>query len=371
MPPGWKPDAFMLRSPVVAVPASGPRHAGLGGGMAHILLTGGAGYIGSHTYVALREAGHVVTILDDFSNADAGVIDRLGRLTGGAVDVVRGSVLDPAALADAFGRGLDGIVHFAAKKAVGESVARPLDYFETNIGGLVALCQAARAAGVWRIVFSSTATVYGEPDAFPIPETAPLSYTSPYAFTKLTCERVLAQAAAADPFAVGVLRYFNPVGAHPSGLIGEDPRGVPDNLMPFIAKVAMGEMARLRVFGDDYDTPDGTALRDYIHVMDLARAHVLSVEALLDGLAHVVNIGTGVPTSVLAMHAAYERACSKALPYEVVARRAGDVPRLDADPRLARAVLGFEAALGLDAMCADSWRWVRAQASGWRLNDAR
>ena len=342
--------------------------------MAHVLLTGGAGYIGSHTYVALRAAGHGVTILDDFSNADPGVVDRLARLTGGPVDVVRGSVLDPGALADAFGRGVDGrgvdgIVHFAAKKAVGESVARPLDYFETNIGGLVALLQAARAAGCWRIVFSSTATVYGEPDAFPIPEEAPLDYTSPYAFTKLTCERILAQAAAADPFAVGVLRYFNPVGAHPSGLIGEDPRGVPDNLMPFIAKVAMGEMDRLRVFGDDYDTPDGTALRDYIHVLDLARAHVLSIEALLAGRPHLVNIGTGVPTSVMQMHGAYERACGKPLPYEVAPRRAGDVPRLDADPRRAAAVLGFEAELGLDAMCADSWRWVRAQASGWRLND--
>ena len=339
--------------------------------MAHILLTGGAGYIGSHTYVALREAGHDVTILDDFSNADRGVIDRLVRLTGGPVDVVEGSVLDAGALAEAFGRGLDGIVHFAARKAVGESVARPLDYVETNVAGLVALARAARDAGVWRIVFSSTATVYGEPDAFPIPETAPLGYTSPYAFTKLTCERILEQAAAADPFVVGVLRYFNPVGAHPSGLIGEDPRGVPDNLMPYIAKVAMGEMAALRVFGDDYDTPDGTGLRDYIHVVDLARAHVASIEALLAGRAHVVNVGTGVPTSVLQMHAAYERACGKAIPYEVLPRRPGDVPRLDADPRLAAEVLGFEATLDLDAMCRDSWRWVRAQASGWRLNDTR
>ena len=338
--------------------------------MAHVLLTGGAGYIGSHTYVALREAGHAVTILDDFSNADPGVVERLARLAGGPVDLVRGSVLDPAALGDAFARPLDGIVHFAARKAVGESVARPLDYFETNIAGLVHLLQAAQAAGVWRVVFSSTATVYGEPDAFPIPETAPTGHTSPYAFTKLTCERILAQAAAADPFTVGVLRYFNPVGAHASALIGEDPRGVPDNLMPYIAKVAAGELDRLRVFGGDYDTPDGTGLRDYIHVVDLARAHVLSIEALLVGRAHLVNIGTGRPTSVLEMHAAYERACGRRLPYEVVPRRPGDVPRLDADPRLAREVLGFEAALDLDAMCADSWRWVRARRSGWRLNDA-
>ena len=337
--------------------------------MARILLTGGAGYIGSHTYVALREAGHEAVILDDFSNADPGVVDRLARITGGGVAVARGSVLDAGFLAETFAGGFEAIIHFAARKAVGESVEKPLDYFETNIAGLIALLQAAKAGGCGRIVFSSTATVYGEPDAFPIPETAPLGYTSPYAFTKLTSEQILAQAARAEPLTVGVLRYFNPVGAHASGLIGEDPRGIPNNLVPYIAKVAMGEMPRLRVFGDDYDTPDGTGLRDYIHVTDLARAHVLSVEALLDGRAHVVNIGTGVPTSVFAMLAAYGRACGKELPYEVVPRRAGDVPRLDADPALAREVLGFEAALDVDAMCRDSWRWVRAQASGWRLND--
>ena len=339
--------------------------------MARILLTGGAGYIGSHTYVALRDAGHDAVIVDDFSNADPGVADRLGRITGGAVAVARGSVLDRAFMDGVFaeGGGFDAIIHFAALKAVGESVERPLDYIETNVCGLVTLLQAAKAAGCGRIVFSSTATVYGEPEAFPIPETAPLGYTSPYAFTKLTSERILEQAARADPLAVGILRYFNPVGAHASGLIGEDPHGIPNNLVPYIAKVAMGEMPRLRVFGDDYDTPDGTGLRDYIHVVDLARAHVLSVEALLEGRAHTVNIGTGVPTSVLEMHAAYERACGKTLPYEVVPRRAGDVPRLDADPRLAAEVLGFEAALDVDAMCRDSWRWVRARASGWRLND--
>ena len=196
--------------------------------MPQILLTGGAGYIGSHTFAALRGAGHGVTILDDFSNADSSVIDRLERLTGDGVEVVRGSVLDRALLdATLAGRGFDGVVHFAARKAVGESVARPLDYFETNISGLVTLMQAMRAAGVWRLVFSSTATVYGEPETFPLTEDMALSATSPYAFTKLTCERILSQAAAADPWVVGVLRYFNPVGAHPSGLIGEDPRGVP------------------------------------------------------------------------------------------------------------------------------------------------
>ena len=338
--------------------------------MATILLTGGAGYIGSHTCVALQMAGHAVVVVDDFSNAAPDVPERIARITGAAPAVVRADVRDKAAMDAVFAdHGIDGIVHFAARKAVGESVAQPLDYIDSNVGGLTTLARAARDAGVWPIVFSSTATVYGEADAFPLTETMATGYTSPYAFTKLTCERILAQAAAAEPFVVGVLRYFNPVGAHPSGLIGEDPRGVPDNLMPYLAKVAIGELAALQVFGDDYDTPDGTGLRDYIHVMDLARAHVLSIEALLDGRPHLVNVGTGVPTSVLEMHAAYSRAVGRALPYRVGPRRPGDVARLFADPARAKAELGFETGLTLDDMCRDSWRWVRAQASGFRLND--
>ncbi|SDZ14174.1 UDP-galactose 4-epimerase [Jannaschia faecimaris] len=337
--------------------------------MPRILLTGGAGYIGSHTYVALMAAGYEVTILDNFENADRGVIDRLARLSGTEVDVVEGSVLNRTLLDRLFAeKSFDGAVHFAAKKAVGESVARPLDYFEANIGGLVTLAQAMRDAGVFRIVFSSTATVYGEPEVFPLTEDLPLSYTSPYAFTKLTCEQILAQAARADPWVVGVLRYFNPVGAHPSGLIGEDPRGIPDNLMPFIAKVAMGEMETLRVFGNDYDTPDGTALRDYIHVMDLARAHVQSLDALMEGRAHTLNIGTGSPVSVLEMHAAYQDAVGRTLPYEIAPRRVGDVPKLYADPARAREVLGFSAEHGLEEMCTSSWTWVQAQARGWGFN---
>ncbi|CTQ50308.1 UDP-glucose 4-epimerase GalE [Jannaschia donghaensis] len=337
--------------------------------MPRILLTGGAGYIGSHTYVALKAAGYDVTILDNFDNADRGVIDRLARLTGEAVDLVEGSVLDRQVLDDLLGaKTYDGAVHFAAKKAVGESVAKPLDYFQYNIGGLITLTQAMRDAGVFRIVFSSTATVYGEPEVFPLTEDLPLSYTSPYAFTKLTSEQILAQAAQADPWIVGVLRYFNPVGAHPSGLIGEDPMGIPDNLMPFIAKVAMGEMEKLRVFGDDYDTPDGTAWRDYIHVMDLARAHVQSLDALMKGRAHTLNIGTGNPVSVLQMHAAYQAAVGRDLPYEIAPRRAGDVPKLYADPSRARAELGFEAEHGLEEMCESSWNWVQAQKRGWGFN---
>ena len=327
--------------------------------MARILLTGGAGYIGSHTYVALRAAGHEAVILDDFSNAEADVPARLERLTGAPVPVVRADVLDRAALDAAFADGrFDAIVHFAARKAVGESWEMPLAYVETNVGGLVTLMRAAEAAGVRRLVFSSTATVYGEAETFPIPETAPLSHASPYAFTKLTCEGILG---VARGWEAGILRYFNPVGAHPSALIGEDPRGVPANLMPYLARVAAGTYPALRVWGTDYDTPDGTPLRDYIHVTDLARAHVLSVEALLDGRPHVVNVGTGNPASVLEMVAAFGRAVGRDLPYEVHPRREGDVARLYADVTRARAVLGFEAEHGIDAMCASAWAWTRAR----------
>ncbi|WP_299815284.1 UDP-glucose 4-epimerase GalE [uncultured Jannaschia sp.] len=337
--------------------------------MPHILLTGGAGYIGSHTYVALREAGFAVTILDDFSNSDGGVIDRLARLTGADVDVVEGTVLDRALLTRLFAaKPIDGVVHFAARKAVGESVAKPLDYFETNIGGLTNLMLAMRAAEVWRLVFSSTATVYGEPEVFPLTEDMPLAHTSPYAFTKVTCERILEQAAQADPWLIGVLRYFNPVGAHASALIGEDPRGTPENLMPYVAKVATGEMPELRVFGDDYDTPDGTCWRDYIHVMDLADAHVKSLQALLDGRAHRLNIGTGNPVSVLEMHGAYQKVVGRELPYRIAPRRAGDVPKLYADPSRARSELGFEARRDLEEMCRSSWNWVQARAAGWKFN---
>ncbi|MEM8851674.1 MAG: UDP-glucose 4-epimerase GalE [Pseudomonadota bacterium] len=337
--------------------------------MPRILLTGGAGYIGSHTYVALCEAGYDVTVLDDFSNAETTVPDRLARLTGKTVDLVRGSVMDRTVLDGLFAaKPFDGVIHFAARKSVGESVARPLDYFRTNIGGLMTLMEAMQAAGVWRIVFSSTATVYGAPAIFPIPESAPLSHTSPYAFTKLTSEQILGQAADVDPWAVGILRYFNPVGAHPSGLIGEDPRGIPNNLVPYIAKVALGELERLQVFGGDYDTPDGTCWRDYIHVMDLARAHVQSLDALMAGRGHVLNIGTGKPVSVLEMHAAYQDVCGRDLPFEMAERRAGDVPKLYADPTRAREELGFEARYDLQDMCQSSWAWVQAQAKGWRFN---
>ncbi len=334
---------------------------------ATVLLTGGAGYIGSHTLVALRAAGHDAVLLDDFSNARGDVPDRLARITGAPVTVWRGDVRDRALLARLFAaHRFDAVIHFAALKAVGESVERPLDYIDVNVTGLVALAQAMRAAGVFRLVFSSTATVYGTPEAWPIPEDAALRHESPYAFTKLTCEEALRQAAAADPrWQVGILRYFNPVGAHESALIGEDPQQPPNNLVPYIGEVALGRRPALRVFGNDWPTPDGTGLRDYIHVEDLAEGHLRSLEHLLAGRGgHVVNLGTGQGTSVLEMLAAYERAVGRALPHEIAPRRPGDVAVLVADPSRAAALLGFRARRTIDAMCASAWAFVSRRATG-------
>ncbi len=334
-----------------------------------ILLTGGAGYIGSHTYVALIEAGYRVVVLDDFSNAKRSVLDRLAQITGQPVTCEEVDVLDRAALDAVFRRHeIDAVIHFAAKKAVGESVEKPLDYFQTNLAGLVTLAQAMQAAGVFRIVFSSSATVYGAPDILPVTEDAPVQYTNPYGYTKLAGEQILGQAAASDPrWQVGILRYFNPVGAHASGLIGEDPQGIPNNLMPYIERVAVGTLPELGIFGDDYDTPDGTGVRDYIHVSDLAEGHVLSVKALLgseDG--HLVNLGTGQGYSVLEVVRAYAKAAARELPYTLRPRRAGDVAAVYADPARAATVLGFQASRGLDEMCASSWKWIRqaVQSSG-------
>ena len=326
-----------------------------------ILLTGGAGYIGSHTYVALIEAGYQVVILDNFSNARADVPTRLELITGAPVPHHRCDILDPTAVAAVFAEhDFAAVVHFAAKKAVGESVLMPLEYIEVNCAGLLILLKAMRAANVFRLVFSSSATVYAETDVLPIAETAPLSYTSPYAYTKLMGEQILAQVAASDPrWAFGVLRYFNPAGAHGSGLIGEDPRDIPNNLMPYIAKVAAGDLPALQVFGNDYPTPDGTGVRDYVHVEDLARGHLLSLNALFaEARSHTVNLGTGVGYSVLDMLAAYSRACGRDLPYQIGPRRPGDLAAYYGDPRQAETTLGFHAELGLDAMCASSWNWI-------------
>lgn len=326
-----------------------------------VLLTGGAGYIGSHTYVELVEAGFDVVILDNFSNARRDVLDRLEVLTGAPVICHEADVLDPDALDRVFeAHDFDAVVHYAAKKAVGESVEKPLDYFHTNCTGFSNLLLAMDKADVRRVVFSSTATVYGEPEVLPYPENHPLRPESPYAANKLICENLLQQAKASDDrWSYGILRYFNPAGAHPSALIGEDPNDIPNNLMPYIAKVATGELPQLQVFGDDYDTPDGTGVRDYIHVMDLAKGHVQSLRLLIEqDQSHIVNLSTGKGFSVLDMLHAYERACGKELPYKVVGRRAGDLAAFWGDPAKARELLGFETKRDLDDMCATSWAWV-------------
>lgn len=327
-----------------------------------VLLTGGAGYIGSHTYAALVEAGYDVLIVDNFCNASREVPTRLTAVTGTDVQVIQADVLDRAALDRVFAdNAIDAVVHFAAYKSVGESVRNPLAYMQNNVGGLVTLMQAMESAGVRRLVFSSSATVYGEAAELPTPETAALGYGNPYGHSKLICEQIIEQTAAADPrWAVGVLRYFNPVGAHPSGLIGEDPAGVPDNLMPYVAKVAAGELPVLSVFGGDYPTPDGTGVRDYIHVSDLAQGHVLSLQALeRDGTGHVVNLGTGRGYSVLEVIAAYARASNQHIPYKIAPRRPGDAASSYADPSLAKTLLGFEAKYDLHDMCRTSWMWMQ------------
>lgn len=326
-----------------------------------VLLTGGAGYIGSHTYVALVEAGYDVAILDNFSNARRSVAERLERITGRPVTIFEGDIRDAATLASVFAAApIDAVVHFAALKAVGDSMARPLDYFDVNVGGLTTLLRAMDAAGCRRLVFSSSATVYGVPDETPTPETAEFRATNPYGQTKILGEQMLDWLTQSNPdWAIGVLRYFNPAGAHASGLIGEDPRDIPNNLMPFVAKVARGELARIAVFGNDYDTPDGTGVRDYIHVEDLARGHVLSLEKLFEtGQGHCVNLGTGRGHSVLEVIAAYQRACNRAVPYTISDRRPGDVPIYVARADKAAEVLGFRTEKTLDQMCASSWKWV-------------
>ncbi len=329
--------------------------------MAKILLTGGAGYIGSHTYLALIDAGYEVVIFDNFSNAKTDVPNRLQDIAGEAVNVFEGDVLSRADLDEVFNsHKIDGVVHFAAKKAVGESVQKPLDYMHTNVGGLLNLLAAMDDAGVRRIVFSSSATVYGDTNVQPIPEDHPRTYTSPYAYSKIAGEQILEQLP--DDWAVGILRYFNPVGAHKSAMIGEDPEDTPNNLVPYIAKVATGDLPQIGVFGNDYDTPDGTGVRDYIHVEDLADGHVLSLKALLEtGQSHTVNLGTGEGSSVLDVVRAYSEACGQELPFEIMSRRDGDVAVLTARPEQAKMQLGFEAKRSLADMCKSSWAWVSGQ----------
>ena len=334
-----------------------------------ILLTGGAGYIGSHTYVALAEAGLQPVILDNFANSHPAVLQRLQTITGRPVPCERGDVLDTPFVEDVLRRHqVEGVIHFAGDKAVGESVAKPLKYYRNNLGGAVSLMQAMETVGCGTLVFSSSATVYGDPATVPISEDFPRSHTNPYGHTKLVIEDMLAAQRVAQPsWKVAVLRYFNPVGAHPSGLIGEDPAGIPNNLMPYITQVALGQRPFLQVFGSDYPTPDGTGVRDYIHVSDLADGHVAALKALLDqGRSLTVNLGTGRGYSVLDVVRAFETASSRPVPYQLVPRRPGDVAQCYADPALAQQLLGWRAKRTLDEMCADSWRWQSRNPNGYR-----
>lgn len=335
----------------------------------NILLTGGAGYIGSHTYVSLVEAGFTPVILDNFANSHPRVLERLQRITGQPVVCERGDVLDTPFVEQVLRRHeIGGVVHFAGDKAVGESVEKPLKYYRNNLGGAVSLMEAMERTGCDVLVFSSSATVYGDPATVPIREDFPRSHTNPYGHTKLVIEDMLAAQQVAQPaWKVAILRYFNPVGAHPSGLIGEDPAGIPNNLMPYIAQVATGQRPFLQVFGSDYPTPDGTGVRDYIHVCDLADGHVAALKALVDkGRSLTVNLGTGQGYSVLEVVRAFEQASGRPVPYKLVARRPGDVAQCYADPALARELLGWRATRTLDQMCADAWRWQSANPNGYR-----
>ena len=333
------------------------------------LVTGGAGYIGSHTVLALLEAGHEVTVVDDLSNASPEALRRVGEIAGREAELHEVDLLDEAALTEvAVETRPEAVVHFAGLKAVGESVQQPERYYRTNVGGTLNLVRAMAAAGCTTVAFSSSATVYGLATAMPIAEDAPLSATNPYGWSKLMVEQVLRDVAVADPrFSVGLLRYFNPVGAHGSGRIGEDPTGVPNNLVPFIAQVAVGRRERLVVHGDDYDTPDGTGVRDYIHVVDLAAGHLAALERLgsVTG-AHAWNLGSGRGSSVLEVVDAFRRASGEEIPYETRGRRPGDVATSYADPSLAEAELGWRTERDLDAMCADAWRWQQANPDGYR-----
>ena len=335
--------------------------------MPTVLLTGATGYIGSHTWIALWEAGYDVVGLDNHVNSSPQVLARLERIGGRTPRFVEADVGDAAALAALFAREkIDAVVHFAALKAVGESVEQPLAYWRNNVVGLLTLVEAMGRAGCRTLVFSSSATVYGTPERLPITEDAPLAATNPYGQTKLAGEKLLGDLGASDPaWSIGLLRYFNPVGAHASGLIGEDPRGTPNNLMPYIAQVAVGRRAELSVFGGDWPTPDGTGVRDYIHVVDLAEGHVAALRHLLGGKGSVtVNLGTGRGTSVLELVRAFERASGRPVPHRIVARRAGDIAACWADPARAEATLGWRAVRDLDAMCADTWRWQSQNPQG-------
>ena len=334
----------------------------------HILVTGGAGYIGSHTCVQLLEAGYEVTVVDNLSNSSEESLRRVQQITGKSLKFYKVDLVDKEALRGVFAENkFDAAIHFAGLKAVGESVAMPLAYYHNNIFSTVNLCEVMAEYNVKKLVFSSSATVYGKPHTVPIREDFPLQCTNPYGRTKLMIEEILRDLAVSDPdWDIALLRYFNPVGAHESGLIGEDPKGIPNNLMPYIAQVAVGKREYIHVFGNDYDTPDGTGVRDYIHVIDLADGHLRALEKISEKSGIVTyNLGTGQGYSVLDMIKAFSKACGRDLPYQIEARRPGDIDACYADPQKAKDEIGFVAKKTLEDMCADGWRWQQQNPDGY------
>lgn len=333
-----------------------------------ILVTGGAGYIGSHTCVELLNAGWDIVVIDNFCNSKPEALKRIREITGKDFKFYEVDLLDKAGLERVFSENkVDAVIHFAGLKAVGESVQIPLRYYHNNITGTVILLEVMQTHNVKRIVFSSSATVYGVPKSLPITEDAPLGATNPYGRTKLMIEEILRDVHVSDPeWSIALLRYFNPIGAHPSGRIGEDPNGIPNNLMPYITQVAVGKLEELKVFGDDYPTPDGTGVRDYIHVVDLAVGHLKALERVLSTTGvDAFNLGTGRGYSVLEVVKAFEKASGKKIPYTIVERRPGDVAALYADPTKAEKVLGWRAERGIEEMCADAWRWQSLNPNGY------
>lgn len=324
-----------------------------------VLVTGGTGFIGSHTVVELIQKGYEVVIFDNLCNSDMNVTSKIEKITGRKPEFVKGDILNTKKLNEVFSRHkFDSVIHFAGLKAVGESVEKPLLYYQNNIVGTVNLLEAMLKAGVKKIVFSSSATVYGNPAKLPITEEFPLSTTNPYGTTKLAIEGILNDVAIADPdFCAIILRYFNPIGAHKSGLIGENPRGIPNNIAPYIVQVAAGIRPELSVFGNDYETEDGTGVRDYIHVVDLSMGHVAALEKVRKPGSHVYNLGTGKGTSVIELHAAFEKVCGKKIPYKIAPRRAGDVDACYADSSKAIKELGWRCKFGLQEMCESAWKF--------------
>lgn len=332
-----------------------------------ILVTGGAGYIGSHTVVELMAAGYEVFLIDNLCNSKSSVLDRIERIAGRRPGFSQLDVRDRAGLRQLFAtHAFNAVIHFAGLKAVGESIEKPLLYYDNNVTGSVTLFESMAEAGVKCLVFSSSATVYGDPHTVPIREDFPLSATNPYGHSKLMIEEILRDVEKIDSaWRIALLRYFNPVGAHASGLIGEDPHGIPNNLMPYVVQVAAGKLEQLAVFGDDYPTRDGTGVRDYIHVVDLALGHIAALRTLAQRAGVVtVNLGTGRGYSVLELVRALARASGRPVPYRIVARRPGDIAQCYADPALAKDLIGWEATRGIDEMCADSWRWQKNYSAG-------